>query len=160
MKKKQEKRYEFAVPRLYSITAEDAAKELERIKTKYGKLDPADVVEESKDTSSVLHSVFCWDDDEAAKRYRERQAQDLIRNIKVTIVNKTVNATVRAFVNVRTTTLPQRSYVSLYDAIKDDVAYADLLNQAKQEMASFVAKYSQIDELSGVRVAMLQVLNL
>ena len=42
---KQEVKYEFTVERLYKdITAEQAATELQRIKEKYGTLEPSDVV--------------------------------------------------------------------------------------------------------------------
>ena len=61
----------------------------------------------------------------------------------------------------------QQCYASLYghlslpitEAIHNDVAYKDLLDQAKDEMTSFVTKYSQIEELNPVKAEMLKTIN-
>ena len=91
--------------------------------------------------------------------WRKEQARQLIKNITVTIVNENVSATVRAVVNVATTNGDGRSYVPLTQAILDDVSYDDLLAQAKKDMESFIAKYSQLTELNTVKKSMLAVIN-
>jgi len=140
------------------ITASDAMAELERIRAKRGELKPEYVVEESTDENAVLHKCFQWDDSIAAKMWRKEQAAALIRNITVTIVNENVSATVRAVVNVAKSDGKGRSYIPLTQAILDDVAYDDLLAQAKEEMESFIAKYSQLVELNNVKKSMMAVL--
>lgn len=153
------KKYEFILPRLYSgITADEAATELERIREKYGTLDPSLVVEESRDEENVLHKLFCWDDEQAAELWRKKQAQDLIRNIRVIVTNKKMEIAVRAFVNVRPDNGSYRSYIPIQEAILNDCAYNDLLEQAKAEMEDFVSKYAQIEELNPVKAEMLKAI--
>lgn len=154
-------KYEFILPRLYSgITADEAAKELERIRAKYGTLNPSLVVEESRDEENVLHKIFCWDDEQAAELWRKKQAQDLIRNIRVIVTNKKVEVAVRAFVNVKPDEGSYRSYVPIQEAILNDCSYKDLLVQAKAEMEDFVSKYAQLEELNPVKAEMLKALAL
>ena len=157
MKKKV---YSFKVPELYSnLDAKKVAKELERITTQYGELKPEYVVKESEDESSVLHCCFVWDDTKAAALWRKKQARDLINNIKVEIKTEKVSATVRAFVNVREQKDLSRSYIPIEKAIANDIAYKDLLEQAKDDMQSFIVTYAQISELNAVKAEMLKVLN-
>jgi len=155
----ERKEFKFINPSLWGgITANDAMAELERIRKKRGELKPEYVVEESEDEGSVLHKCFQWDDTIAAKLWRREQASALIRNITVTVVNENVSVTVRAVVNVAKTDGKGRSYIPLTQAILDDVAYDDLLAQAKDEMEAFIAKYSQLVELNNVKKSMMAVL--
>lgn len=155
----EKKEFKFINPSLWGgVTAEQAMAELERIREKRGTLKPEFVVEESADENAILHKCFQWDDTIAANLWRKEQAAALIRNITVTIVNENVCATVRAVVNVARTGEKGRSYIPLTQAILDDEAYDDLLSQAKEEMERFIAKYSQLVELNGVKKSMMAVL--
>jgi hypothetical protein len=152
--------YKFITPGLWGdVTADEAVVELERIREKYGTLKPEMVVEESKPEGALLHKCFQWDDTKAADMWRKEQARQLIKNITVTVTNDSVSATVRAIVNVVTSESDKRSYVPLIKAIHDDASYQDLLGQAKADMESFIAKYSQLNELNAVKQAMLFALN-
>lgn len=152
--------YKFITPSLWGeVTADEAVVELERIREKYGTLKPEMVVEESKPEGALLHKCFQWDDTKAADLWRKEQARQLIKNITVTVTNDSVSATVRAIVNVVTSESDKRSYVPLIKAIHDEASYKDLLAQAKTDMESFIAKYSQLNELNAVKQAMLFVLN-
>lgn len=66
------------------------------------KLLPGLVVEEARAEESPLHGAFCWDDGEAAARYRILQAQELIRSFRVEIVCNDKPVVVPVFVNVST----------------------------------------------------------
>lgn len=58
--------------------------ELERVReAAEGRPKPRDVVAAARPAMSPLHRFFLWDDTEAAERYRERQARDLLLNIVV-----------------------------------------------------------------------------
>ena len=140
------------------VTADKAAEELERIRRKHGILKPELVVEESKSKRAVLHGCFQWDDTVAAAMYRKEQARKLINNITVIVVNENVTCKVRAMVNVSRAEDAGRSYIPITEAIHNDVAYKDLLNQAKDEMSAFVTKYSQIAELNPVKAEMLKAI--
>ena len=127
----------------YSVDAQQAGEELERIRNKYGELSPADIVQESISVNSVLHNCFEWQDDIAAQKYRERQAQDLIRNIVVeAVVDKEVNPPIRAFVSIQGDYKPIQEVVTVEDRRKE------LLQNALKELQSFKTKYNQLYELS------------
>ena len=160
MAKKAQKVYSFRVPGLFgNLSAEAAAKELEKIRSNHGELRPEYVVEDAKDENSVLHDYFDWDDTSAAAKYRAQQARILINSIKVEIKTTKVNCKIRAFVNVVTDTNKLRTYVPIHEVLTDTTAYADLLAQACEDMNIFIDKYDKIDELNGVKAAMLKVLN-
>lgn len=153
--------YSFRTPSVYpGINANDAFNELERIRLKYGELESKYVVEESKAEDSPLHSIFEWDDTEAAFRYRCEQARQLIKNIEVRTVIRDVSIKVRAIVNVSTSTTPFKSYVPLAKVVEDDVAYNDLLEQAKRDAGAFLSKYSMITEINKIKADMLEFLNI
>lgn len=157
---KQKTEYQFTNPGLWKgLDPEVAVKELERIRKKHGTLKPEIVIEESAPENSVLHQCFQWDDTIAAYLWRKEQARKLITNITVVVVNQDVAYKVRAMVNVARDESVGRSYIPITEAIHDDTAYKDLLNQAKDEMESFVTKYSQISELNPVKAEMLKVIN-
>jgi hypothetical protein len=79
-------------------------KELEAIRKKNkGLLRPESVVEYAKNKNTALHSQFCWDNTEAAEKYRLYQASHIIRSIKIKMIS-----------NPRTSeTVMVRQYVSL-----------------------------------------------
>lgn len=157
----EKNRFEFLTPGLYKgVTADKAAAELERIRQKHGILSTELVVAESRPKRAVLHNIFQWDDTKAADAWRRKQAGDLMRNIIVVVENQEVSCRVRALVNVSTAEDSGRSYIPITEAIYDDVAYKDLLGQAKEEMETFVTKYSQISELNSVKAEMLKVISL
>jgi len=67
------------------VSAQEAGEELDRIRNRYGTLQPAAVVDESRPDEAPLHPVFEWDDEQAAERYREHQAASLIKRVKVVV---------------------------------------------------------------------------
>ena len=154
------KKYEFSTPGLFpGVTAEQAVKELERIREKRGVLTPEVVVEESRDEKSVLHKCFQWDDAKAAALYRVEQARTLIANIRVEIIETVLTGKFRGFVNVTTVTGRPRSFIPLQEAMLAETPRADLLAQAKRDAKAFVDKYSQLEELNKVKQDMLLFTN-
>jgi len=152
--------YSFSVPELYKgITAEEAAKELDRITNLYGELKPEYVVYEAADKNSLFHPYFTWDNNEAARLWRKKQAQNLINNVHVEIITEEIKCKVRAFVNVKEKKSEPRSYVPIQDVIENKKQYADLLAQAKDDMQSFIDTYSQLEELNSVKAEMLRVMS-
>lgn len=64
-----------------------AVDELQRIEKIFGKLNQENILKASEPEDSVLHSLFLWDDTEAAHRYRLRQAMDILNNVQVTVIS-------------------------------------------------------------------------
>jgi len=76
------------------------------------------VVREARPIDSLLHSRFEWDDVRAGEKYREAQARQLIRWVKVEITTQAGKAIqIPAFVN--TSVVGKRAYFSVCDAIED-----------------------------------------
>ena len=152
--------YSFKIGIYKNLSAADAYAELMNIREKNGgELTPEAVVEASKDEGSVLHSVFEWNDELAAFKWRVEQARMLIKNISVTITTEKSVKTYRAIVSIVPSDGGERTYSPLPEVIKDDAAYKCLLAQAKEEAQNYVEKYSQLKELNGVKREMLKVIN-
>ena len=126
----------------YNIDAQEAGEELERIRNKYGELSACDIVEESQHKNAVLHNCFEWRNDVAAQKYREHQAQELIRNIVVEAVqDKEVNPPIRAYVKIQGDYKPIQEVVTIKDYREE------MLNNAFKELKAFKEKYQSLSEL-------------
>ncbi len=66
----------------------DLRSELQTIYDKHGELTPKLVIEAATRKTHPLHNHFEWDDKVGGRRFREVQAYELIRSIKVTYTNK------------------------------------------------------------------------
>jgi hypothetical protein len=67
------------------VDAQTAGEELDRIRKERGTLGPGAVVDESRPDEAPLHPVFEWCDPVAAEKYREHQATNLIRQVRVVV---------------------------------------------------------------------------
>lgn len=134
--------YKYKMPGLYNVPAQVAGEELNRIYEERGKLDAADVVDESRPVDAALHPEFEWDDPKAAELYRQQQARNLI-NCIVTVVDTPKNKQVetRAFVHV------EQSYHPLNVVVSDTEKLYQLKLSAFREMKAFRKKYQNVAEL-------------
>lgn len=140
--------YEYKVPGLFKCDAQVAGEICEELQNSPQGLTPETLLAVSRDESSPLHNDFEWRDDVAAHKYRLQQAADLIRCITIVIDSNDANQqNERAFV-----VKPGResAYVSLKNAISNDVWREHLLKQAKDELRWFQGKFRRLDELAGV----------
>lgn len=87
------------------VSAEVAAAELSRIHADHGAIVPAVVVDEARPASAPLHPVFEWDDRTAAEAFREHQARNLVRAVRVQYADR--EAQVYAHVRVLPQYLPK-----------------------------------------------------
>lgn len=136
---------------IFPVTAQTAGEELTRIYERRGELDPADIVEESRDEEAPLHPCFEWNDAKAAEKYREHQAAKLIRAV-VTVEETTKGPQyVRAFPHVEQHYHPIRVVLSSKERTEE------LLHTAMRELVSFRNKYEILSELAGVFEAIDQL---
>lgn len=140
--------YKWKVP-VFEVSAQTAGEELERITEKHGKLTPKAVVDESRSETAPLHDCFEWDDKTAAENYRCQQAAKIIRSIVVEVEPKTNTepVDVRAFVSIGGEYKDIKTVVSTHDY------YASMLETAFAELDAFRQKYSRLQELATVFVA-------
>jgi hypothetical protein len=140
---------------------DEIRKELTVIAASNGGLTPKTLLAVAQSPKSQLHQYFTWDDTEAARKFREFQAYELIRRVKVTIETPDAKEiTVRAFWPVKQierdgTINAGRpgSYLPLAEAMQNEGALAQIIAAAKSELRAFSVKYRQLNrvaELSGV----------
>lgn len=144
--------YEWAISGIYKVDAKAAKEEIDRISEKHGGINAKEIVDESRPEDSVLHGCFEWDDGIAAEKYREDQANRIVRSIR--IVSETGNTTesVRAYVNVK------EEYRPLSVVLKSEEMTQSLLENALAELKAFQRKYSTLSRLAPVFSAIEGVL--
>jgi hypothetical protein len=131
---------------------EEVRKELTAIANRKSGLNPTTVLNVAKNPRSCLHKYFCWDDTEAARRFREQQAYELIRSVKVTIETPDKKeVTVRAFFPVKAVgadgTIDYRSrgnYLPTSEITADEEAVRQVMARAKSERMAFTVKYQAL----------------
>lgn len=143
----------------YHATAEQAHSTFETIRQRDGKLTPAAVVDEARPEDSVLHPDFEWDDAQAAEKYRQQQARQMIG--AVCIVQEESKTPVRAFVSVRAPTAQDqkagRQYLPLPVILKHPSLRDQMLTNALREAQTFAQKYQTLAALKPVFNAIEQV---
>lgn len=134
--------YQWKMPGMYPVPAQKAGEELDRIYKERGRLDAADVVEESRPKAAPLHKCFEWDDKVAGKKYREHQARNIINCVVTKEDTKTGGHTeVRAFFHVK------ESYHPTAVILQKPDFHAKLARDALKYIEIFEKRFSVIDSL-------------
>jgi len=134
---------------------DEIKKQLEAIANRPAGLNPRTLLTEAANPLSSLHKYFEWDDTEAALKWREAQAYDLIRRIKVEITTSDQKTlTVRAFWPIKhveedgTIDGAKRGSFMLVSNIMDDKeATRQVIENAKSELTAFQVRYSKLAEI-------------
>jgi hypothetical protein len=129
-----------------------AAEALKEIKTKYGEIKPAHVVDAARKRGHPLHDVFPWDEREAAAVGRESIAARLIRSLKLVVVREDRPAIqVRAFISSHDPTAKGSvSYSEVTETMADPEGRAFILRQAWLTLKAWRRKYADLTELSDI----------
>lgn len=138
--------YSWKIQSLYPIEAQCAGEEIERIYHKRGQCDAADVVDESRPESAVLHPCFEWNDPVAAELWREQQARGIINCIVTAAETKKGEIVeVRAFHHVADT------YRPLNVVLESKDMDAEMKESALREFLAFKRKLEAYKSLGAVR---------
>jgi len=116
-----------------------------------GNLTAKGLLEASRPEDAPLHDEFEWRDSEAAERWREHQARNIINSI---VVVKDQGETVRQFFKIATN---DANYCSIDAIMTHEDSRDALLRQAKRELTAFAEKYKQLEELACVFAAISQI---
>lgn len=121
-----------------------------------GELTPKALVDASRPEDAPLHPAFEWNDAVAAERYRETQAQYIIRHIEV--VPEVTQTPTRAFVSITREPKgekrkPEYFYHTISEVMNDENMKQQLLAQAFSDLAAFKRKYITLSELADVFAA-------
>lgn len=151
------KEYIWAKGTRVKVAPKKASEEFERIRAKYRKLRPENVVQESKPAKALLHKEFVWDDKKAADAFRIERARDLIRHLRVVIVGEQKQpAEHRVYVNVDTSSETaeagdaERSYVPKVEVLKDEELHHRALGEAIRLLIAFRRRFEELAELRPV----------
>ena len=118
---------------------------LEDILKKHNGLTPRIVVAEARDPKHPLHERFEWDDSVAAEKYRERQASELIRSVRVNYIRGDGSrSSVRAFHSVPTET--RRTYLSVGEVLEDPLKKQMLVNEARRDWIALKKRWENLVE--------------
>lgn len=123
-----------------------------------GRLTPPQVVAAAADPDSPLHDRFCWDDTEAADRYRKVQARRLIQDVMV-VIERPDRSTVgvRAYVNVTVDVgddeadpPDEREYVATVDALANPDQRQQVLRRAEAWAQAWKRRYQHLVEFDAI----------
>jgi len=116
------------------------------IYVRHSALTPKIVVEEARPPESPLHSRFEWDDTIAGEKFRQVQAAELIRSLKVVSGrDEEGNKTVREWLSVERPDRP-RSYEPLGEVLADPFTFQMVLQEMERDMASLQRRYGSLKE--------------
>ena len=105
---------------------------------------PAEVVEYAKNENTELHKLFTWDDTVAAQRFREVEAQRIIRNIVIIDKEKSADGKKDEKIVVRailSTNQKTQEYATVQRVVSNKDSYTRLLAAALAELEAFRKKY-------------------
>lgn len=126
----------------------DASKVAQEISSIGKECTTKDIVNVARNVSSELHKCFEWNDSIAGEKYREIQAQQILRSL---VISKQVEdkepVTYRLFVN---TGERDGKYKPVEFVVRKQDEYEKLLETAKRELIAFKAKYSMLVELAEI----------
>ena len=119
-----------------------------------GALSPSEVVEAARPAASPIHGQFCWDDTEAAHRYRLQQASELLRVTVELIEVKSETYEVRAFTSLSPDRAKDgKSYRATVAVMTNKQMREQMLADALAELEAFQRKYAALSELAEVFAA-------
>jgi prophage DNA circulation protein len=129
------------------VSADDAARELERIRAEVGDLTPQAVLLHAADERAPLHTAFEWDDSKAGHEYRLNQARGLIRAV-VTIELAEVPEH-RSYVLVRADPAKEEtSYLPTAEVVSRPDLFGDALRRLQSELKSARDSVNQMSSLA------------
>lgn len=133
----------------YSVPAEVAGREFERIEKEYGKVTSELLLQNSEAEDAPLHDLFEWDDAVAGHKYRLSQATNVIINLAVEVEKEQKPKKIRAYYNVSDTEKKGR-FINAETAFSNPDTKEIILKRAYREMQSFIKKYENITEFAPV----------
>lgn len=114
------------------------------------KLTPQLVVAEATPEDHPLHEYFEWDNEVAGPAYREHQARQLIRSVRIQYVDDEVSErSVRAFVSVPDhEEREDRSYRSVEDVVGDPFLRQLALRDMERDWKAMKRRYASFAEFA------------
>lgn len=131
--------------RLLPVAIEE---EFQKLMATNGRLFAEHIVETARDPKNPLHRMFTWDNNEAARKWRLKEARNLITSYE--IYNETLNIKVRALSSLEADRLRGGGYRWTMEAMAVPTLREELLRTAFSELERFKGRYQQLEELAKV----------
>lgn len=132
---------------IYTINA-DAQKvgeELEQIE-RGGSINPTHLIEYAqRHKDSELYKCFEWDDSEAARKYRLRQAGVIISSISVE-VREEPREIQKIYYSVNDNRTNEKKFKNISEIINNNDEYSQIVEKAKNEFIKCKSKYESLLE--------------
>ena len=133
--------------------------QITRIENKHGECTASLLLDASKAKNAACHKAFDWNDKSAAHKHRLATARDILRSIEITY-EESPDKPIRAFQVVRKLddeddedSKSRKVYISTDAALSNPEYRAQILLRAQSELQSFKKRYSDLNELSKVFLA-------
>lgn len=137
--------YQWNVVGLYKTDPNVAAEVMHGL-AEQGKLNKKELVEVSRPEEAPLHKDFEWDNEVAAEKYREHQAQNMIHNLTVVSESVPEEPARRVFFNILSEG-PKYETLETIMTRKDSVEA--LKKQCLKDLIAFKVKYQRILKACG-----------
>lgn len=125
----------------YKVSAEEAYKEISQLE----EITPQNIVDLARNENSKIHNEFEWNDEIAGEKYRNIQAQEMIRLFVIKPKSEEAEPT-----RVLQITTQTGVYEPVKMILRKEDEYQALLQRAKLELMAFQKRYSQIVELESI----------
>lgn len=135
------------------VDANLVGRTIESIVERDGLCAPSSLVEEAKPEDSPLHSLFTWDDTEAATNWRTHEARGVINAIAIHIQTEKGEVEAPAFVSVgrvKDNAEHGAGYRPLSVVIADRDFRAEALQTALSELNAMRRRYQALKQLDPV----------
>lgn len=121
-----------------------------------GGLRPDAVIEEARNEQSPLHEHFEWDDTEAAHRFRQSQARQLIAKVNVyTVDNPALR--VRGFVSLAAN--HHHEYRKIQEAVANEVSREQIRRSILRQLVQLQNKLRQLDAFAELAPALDEIID-
>lgn len=133
----------------HAIDAQVVGEKILELERRDGKCTAEALVQEAAPASSPLHSLFEWDDTEAAKQWRVEQARYVIRNVRFVVRREERPATQHiAFVSIREG--KTGGYANTIRVVSDEQLRQQMVDDAMTALEAWRERYGHLSELTAV----------
>lgn len=131
------------------VDPNQAGEFLENLSDRYGSfLKTVHVVDAARPEDSPIHHGFEWDDSRAAEGFRQVQAREMLRNIRVLVGTEEVEPH-RVFLNVIQEGEGQ-GYATTAKILSDEDLHEQVIQTAKAQLEGWAKRYKEIKELGSI----------
>lgn len=125
---------------------------VEKIESEHGAVTKELLLEESRPEDSATHSMFEWDNDKAAEKWRLEQAKQTINALRVVYVKPDKEkVTVKAFVNV--SDFSNKAVFRNVDiALRDEDMREIYLKRIRSELEAYIKRNQDFEELADLLI--------